>query len=155
MGDRPAQLKKAVSLLAGHGLDVVAQSPVYETPPWGNTNQPAFLNKVVQVAWQTQAGTPQALLSICLDVETRMGRIRTEKWGPRTIDIDILAYNDAVINAPGLTIPHPQLAARAFVLVPWAQIAPHFYVAGLDKTVQALCNALPLIEQTSVKIIGA
>lgn len=154
LGDRLSNLNQALERLSQANLQVVKRSSVYESAAWGKTDQPAFLNMVVLVSWIHAKGTPEELLQNCLSVEQHMGRVRTEKWGPRIIDIDVLAYNDLTICVSGLTIPHPQFASRAFVLVPWAQIAPTFRVIGFLESVQSIKNALPATERASVKIVG-
>ena len=91
-----------------------------------------------QVVTGTFAGAPRELLDRIHAIERSMGRVRAERWGPRTIDIDILTFGETVIEEPALTIPHPELAARDFVLRPWAEIAPEYVVPGVDATVAAL-----------------
>ena len=109
-----------------------AQSAFYRTPPWGNTEQPAFLNAVVEL--QTRL-SPRVLLNLLLDIETRFGRIRDEgeKWGPRELDLDLLVYGEEQMDEPGLHLPHPHLHERAFVLVPLAEIAPSLEIVGVGK----------------------
>ena len=104
-------------------MKLLARSSDYATPPWGVTDQPPFINCAIAVE---TALPPRALLARALDVERTLGRDRTKerRWGPRTIDIDLLAYGDAVVDEPGLILPHPRLFERAFVLVPLAEIAP-------------------------------
>jgi 2-amino-4-hydroxy-6-hydroxymethyldihydropteridine diphosphokinase len=134
LGDRPANLRAAVASLppAVNGL---AESPVYETPPWGVTDQPAFLNMVVR---GTTALPPLELLRRLKQLETELGRQPGRRWGPRLIDIDILFYDDLVIDQPGLTVPHPRLPERAFVLVPLADLAPDLVHPRLGKSVREL-----------------
>ncbi len=139
MGDRPRMLASAVELLAGPDLRVVRRSRVYETPPWGKTDQPPFLNQVIEV--NTALG-PEALLGRCLQVEQRLGRVRAERWGPRTIDVDLLLYGDVVARRPDLTVPHPEMRRRAFVLVPLAEIAPGLRLPT-GEAVEALLQGLP------------
>ena len=105
------------------------QSAFYRTPAWGKTDQPAFLNAVVELRTRMPA---QVLLESLLEIEARFGRVRSEaeRWGPRVIDLDLLAYGDEVIDEPGLTLPHPHLHERAFVLVPLAEIAPALVIPG-------------------------
>ncbi|GAB2505014.1 2-amino-4-hydroxy-6-hydroxymethyldihydropteridine diphosphokinase [Arenimonas alkanexedens] len=105
------------------------QSAFYRTPAWGKTDQPPFLNAVVEL--RTRITAPVLLASL-LEIEARFGRVRSEaeRWGPRTIDLDLLTYGDAVIDEPGLTLPHPHLHERAFVLVPLAEIAPDLVIPG-------------------------
>jgi 2-amino-4-hydroxy-6-hydroxymethyldihydropteridine diphosphokinase len=138
LGDRRQHLAEAVRRLhAGPALQVVKISPVYESSPVGVTAQPDFLNLVVQVA-TTQ--TPHELLAECLRIETDLGRVRRERWGPRTIDIDVLLYGDARIDDEHLTVPHPRMRERSFVLTLLAEIAPGMKLDG--KTVGELADAL-------------
>lgn len=99
---------------------VKAVSSLWQTPPWGKTDQPDFLNAVAEIATVL---SPRALLDHCLAIERAMKRERQERWGPRTLDIDIVAFGDRVIAEDGLAIPHPRAGERAFVLVPMAEIA--------------------------------
>jgi len=105
------------------------QSAFYRTPAWGKTDQPAFINAVVELRTRMPA---QVLLESLLEIEARFGRVRSEaeRWGPRVIDLDLLAYGDEVVDQPGLTLPHPHLHERAFVLVPLAEIAPGLVIPG-------------------------
>ena len=105
------------------------QSAFYRTPAWGKTDQPAFLNAVVELRTRMPA---KVLLEALLAIEERFGRVRSEaeRWGPRVLDLDLLAYGDEVIDEPGLTLPHPRLHERAFVLVPLAEIAPALVIPG-------------------------
>lgn len=107
-----------------------AQSRFYRSPPWGNTEQPEFINAVVEV--QTRLA-PRVLLNYLLDIEIRFGRDRSEgeKWGPRAIDLDLLAYGDETVDEPGMHLPHPHIGERAFVLVPLAEIAPSLEIPGM------------------------
>ena len=120
LGDRLANLQRAVELLAEvSGLRVARSSRVYETEPVGGPEQPEYLNAVVEVETDL---APRDLLEACLSVETRMGRVRAEPWGPRTIDVDVLTYGDETIDEPDLVIPHPRMHERGFVLVPLAEL---------------------------------
>ncbi len=128
MGDRTAFLVRAVDGLGTHpSIDVTAISAIYETPPWGKTDQPAFLNAAALIR---TALPPRALLETILGVERKLGRVRGELWGPRNIDIDILLFGNRTVDEPGLTIPHPRIQDRAFVLRPLADILPDAVVAG-------------------------
>ena len=120
MGDRAANLVTAVRLLAEAGLNVIERSKIYETLPVGNKAQGLFLNAAVAVE---TAMTPLELLDRCLRIESSMGRIRKEHWGPRIIDIDILMCDGIIIDDVRLTVPHPQMHMRAFVMKPLADIA--------------------------------
>jgi 2-amino-4-hydroxy-6-hydroxymethyldihydropteridine diphosphokinase len=119
LGDRAANLKLARESLAEAG-ELVASSLVYQTPPWGIVDQPAFLNQVVQIRTDLR---PAELLKYLKALETRMGRVPSVKYGPRLIDMDILFYDQRVIENRQLQVPHPRLAERAFVLVPLADLA--------------------------------
>lgn len=119
LGDRLANLRNTIRALPPE-VEVTAQSPVYETPPWGYEQQPIFLNQVVEAL---TALSPQDLLSYLKKLEEQQGRTPTFHYGPRQIDIDILFYDDLVLNSPNLTIPHPRLSERAFVLVPLADLS--------------------------------
>jgi 2-amino-4-hydroxy-6-hydroxymethyldihydropteridine diphosphokinase len=128
LGDRRQHLAEAVRRLhGGPALQVVKISSVYESSPVGVAAQPDFLNLVVQVA-TTHA--PQELLAECLRLETDLGRERRERWGPRTIDIDLLLYGDVLIHDESLTVPHPRMRERSFVLAPLAEIAPGLKLDG-------------------------
>ena len=120
LGDRMANLRAALQALPPE-VQPAACSAVYETPPWGYVDQPAFLNQVIQAETTLE---PQALLSFLKDVEQTLGRQPNFRNGPRLIDLDILLYDDLVLNTSHLIIPHPRLAERAFVLAPLAEIAP-------------------------------
>ncbi len=121
LGDRAANLTTAIAHLSERGR-VTAVSPVYETPPWGVTDQPAYYNQVVQVRTELP---PHALLHALKEMEAELGRDSgAVRYGPRLIDFDIVLYDDLVLTSYSLTIPHPRLIERAFVLVPLADIAP-------------------------------
>ena len=128
LGDRLANLQRAVELLAARpGLRVERSSRVYETDPVGGPPQPEYLNAVVEV--QTTL-SPHDLLTACMDVEQRMGRVRAERWGPRIIDIDVLTYDEEEIDEPDLVVPHPRMHERAFVLVPLLELDPDPLLPG-------------------------
>jgi len=121
--------RAATALCDASDVRLLAQSSDYKTPPWGIEDQPAFVNRCIAVE---TALTPRALLHRALAVERMLGRDRgrEQRWGPRAIDIDLLAYDDLKIDEPGLALPHPRLFERAFVLVPLAEIAPDRMIAG-------------------------
>ncbi|GJM41309.1 MAG: 2-amino-4-hydroxy-6-hydroxymethyldihydropteridine diphosphokinase [Ardenticatenaceae bacterium] len=134
LGDRTANLQSAIDGLAEE-LVITAVSPIYQTPPWGVTDQPDFLN--LCLAAQTEF-SPIALLSFIKDLEVNLGRKPAERWGPRLIDIDILFYAKQIFETENLTIPHPHLAERAFVLHPLADIAADFVHPILGETISDL-----------------
>jgi 2-amino-4-hydroxy-6-hydroxymethyldihydropteridine diphosphokinase len=121
VGDREGNLDRGLRLLESRAFTITASSSVYETEPVGGPPQGPYLNMVVR--GETALG-PEALLEACLATERDMGRVRAERFGPRTLDVDILLYGDLVLDTPDLTLPHPQLHERRFVLVPLAEIAP-------------------------------
>jgi 2-amino-4-hydroxy-6-hydroxymethyldihydropteridine diphosphokinase len=131
MGDRLANLQAGVEgLRRTPGVDVVAVSSVYETDPVGGPEQPAFLNAVVVVDTEL---TPEALLASVQDIEDTAGRVREERWGPRTLDVDLLVVGAQTRNDENLQLPHPRVAERAFVLVPWAEVDPDFEVVDVGR----------------------
>lgn len=141
LGDRLEYLQRAVDLLhADERTRVDAVSSVYETAPVGGPEQDAFLNLAVRVATRR---TPLRLLALCHAVEARLGRVREVRWGPRTIDVDILLYGDETISRPCLEIPHPRLADRAFALIPLIEVAPGQRLpATEDRPEQSLTTTL-------------
>ena len=119
LGDRLANLRRAVELLdATPGVDVMRSSRVYETEPVGPP-QPAYLNAVVEVETELE---PHQLLAAAQAVEEALGRVRAERWGPRTIDVDVLTYDERTVDEPDLTVPHPRMHERGFVLVPLGEL---------------------------------
>lgn len=123
MGNRLEMLKQAVSLLKEHpSIDVMKISSLYETDPVGYTEQDAFLNIVVYLQTELSA---HELLDVCQSIETELNRKREIRWGPRTIDLDILLYNQDEVNSARLIIPHPRMHERAFVLVPLLELDPN------------------------------
>ena len=139
-GDRIAQLERARTRIAATAGTIRAVSALYETAPWGKTDQAWFLNQALLL--ETKAGA-MALLRMMLDIEKSMGRRRAERYGSRLIDIDILFFNDAILREPGLTIPHPEIANRRFVLEPLNEIAPAYIHPVLHKSVRELLLACP------------
>lgn len=128
LGNREETLRKAVrQLAAADGVNTLAVSSLYETEPWGKKDQPSFLN--IAVSQQTTL-SPEKLLALAQAVETELGRVRHERWGPRTVDVDILHIEGVERKTPTLTLPHPFMTERAFVLVPLAEIAPDLVVMG-------------------------
>jgi 2-amino-4-hydroxy-6-hydroxymethyldihydropteridine diphosphokinase len=126
LGDRLAHLRDGLATLAT-GVTVDAVSPVYETAPVGGPEQPEYLNAVVLV---TTDLPPYELLALAHRAEAAAGRERAERWGPRTLDVDVVAYDDLVSDDPGLTLPHPRAHERAFVLRPWLDVDPGATLPG-------------------------
>ncbi len=116
LGDRLGHLQGALDSLAAAGIDIVAVSGVYETAPVGGPDQDDFLNAVTIVETTL---SPHELLSACQRVEAEHDRVREVRWGPRTLDVDVIAYADVILDDPSLTLPHPRAHERAFVCVPW------------------------------------
>ncbi len=144
LGDRAAYLAEAINQISAQCGRVISTSSIYETAAWGNVNQPAFYNQAVKLVTIL---SPEALIERLLAIESEMGRVRTEKYGPRTIDLDILMINDIVINTPTLTIPHPQLHNRRFALLPLHEIAPALHHPVLNKTIyELLLNCLDTLD---------
>lgn len=135
LGDRLAHLKTAEQEIALHIGNIVAISKIYETEAWGNNDLPAFYNQVIEVK---TALFPEEVLAKIVLIEQKMGRIREQKWGNRTIDIDILVYENLVIQSEKLTIPHPEMQNRNFVLIPLMELAPDLEHPILKKTVEEL-----------------
>jgi 2-amino-4-hydroxy-6-hydroxymethyldihydropteridine diphosphokinase len=131
VGDVRSTFARAVAMLCDDSVvRLTARSSDYRTPPWGVTDQPPFINAVIAVS---SFLAPRDLLARALTVERALGRNREHElhWGPRTIDIDLLAYDDLVLHDPDLTLPHPRLFERAFVLAPLAEIAPERVIGGV------------------------
>ena len=137
-GDRQANLQSAIEALPPE-VTVTAKSSVYQTPPWGYTDQPDFLNMVV--AGKTRL-PPRELLSYIKELEQQVGRTASFRWGPREIDIDILDYGGQALDLEGLTLPHPRMEARAFVLVPLAEVAPEWVHPRLGVSIRELLAEL-------------
>ena len=138
LGDRAATLAKAKSLIAKKIGNVVKASSLYETQPWGKTDQPEFLNQALEVATELP---PLAVLKAMLEIEQQLGRTRQQKWDARTIDIDMLFYDAKVLNTKELTLPHPHLHERNFALVPMLEIAANKQHPVFKKTVEELYEA--------------
>lgn len=132
IGEVEANMCRALQMLQSQpGIDVESVSSLYATPPWGKTDQPDFLNAAAQIATSL---TGEQLLEACLDVEQKLKRERREMWGPRTIDIDILAMEGSEIVSQRLTVPHPRLTERAFALLPLAELMPNLMIADRKVT---------------------
>jgi 2-amino-4-hydroxy-6-hydroxymethyldihydropteridine diphosphokinase len=149
VGDVRATLSEAIALFAdGADVKLIARSSEYRTPPWGVTDQPPFINLAIAVETRL---SPRDLLTRALNVVRALDRDRTreQRWGPRTIDIDLLAYDDLALDEPALTLPHPRLFERAFVLVPLAEIVPDRVIAG-----RRVRDALAAIDATGIEKLG-
>jgi 2-amino-4-hydroxy-6-hydroxymethyldihydropteridine diphosphokinase len=136
LGDRLGNLRAALNFLRGL-FTVVKTSDVFETTPWGVTDQPCFLNACLLIGC---AMPPEALLEQVKAIEKKMGRLTTRRWGERIIDIDILLMDSLVYDAPDLRVPHADMHRRAFVLIPLAQILPHWVHPGTGRTVASLAE---------------
>jgi 2-amino-4-hydroxy-6-hydroxymethyldihydropteridine diphosphokinase len=146
LGDVRATLARAIAMLCERSdIRLLARSSDYLTPPWGVEDQPAFVNLCIAI---NTTLTPHALLARAQAVERTFGRdrAREQRWGPRPLDIDILAYDDVVLNDSDLTLPHPRLHERAFVLMPLAEIAPTRIIAGVR-----VDEALARLDNTGIK----
>ena len=128
LGDRRGHLEAAfASLAALPGTRLLGRSAVFETPPFGPPGQQNYFNAAASLATTL---APLALLDSLLSIEQSRGRVRRERWGPRTLDLDLLLHGDAIIQEPRLTLPHPEMLRRAFVLVPLHDLAPELVLAG-------------------------
>ncbi len=141
VGDREAYLKasrEAVNKLKK--TTIIRSSSIYETEPWGIEKQSPFLNQIIEIETEL---TPLELFAACQNIEIKLKRRKTEKWGPREIDIDLLLYGEFVIDNEKIQIPHPRLSERRFVLIPLSEIAPKLKVPGLERSVEALLDVCP------------
>ncbi len=138
LGDKTAQLEKAVQYIQQECGEIVKRSAFYETAPWGFTDQPSFINQAI---WIKTSLDPEELMQSLLNIEAKMGRIRTVKLGPRIIDLDILQIDQTVMETPILHIPHPAMTERRFALAPLAEIAPELLHPVLLKTATELLQA--------------
>lgn len=145
VGDARGTIARAIEAFCTGPVRLMARSSDYLTPPWGVTDQPPFVNACIAV---TTHLLPEALLAHARAVETRFGRDRKneQRWGPRPIDIDLLAYDGVVLDTPDLTLPHPRLFERAFVLVPLAEIAPDRIISG-----RTAVEALTALDRTGIE----
>ena len=136
VGPREVTLLRAVDLLAeADDVEVLAVSQLRETEPVGVLDQPSFLNGAVRVETSL---APRVLLELLLGIERSLGRVRAERWGPRSVDLDLLVYGDETVDEPGLRIPHPRLPERRFALEPLAELDPDLVVPGLGPVSAAL-----------------
>lgn len=152
LGDKAANLAAALETIRSTCGKIVQHSSVYETAAWGVTDQPVFLNCVIEVA--TELG-PEALLGTLLEIEKQMGRVRLQRWGERVIDLDVLYYDQLVLSSETLILPHPRLQERRFTLVPLCEIAAELVHPLLHKTsVQLLesCTDESLVTKVSISL---
>ena len=145
LGDRLAYLRSALDRMRPC---VDAVSPVYETPPWGPVSQPDYLNAVILASDDT--ADPPVWLARAHAAEDAAGRVRDQRWGPRTLDVDVIAVDDIELKDPDLTLPHPRAAERAFVLVPWLAVDPEARLSG--ESVADLVTQLPSSEISAVRM---
>lgn len=143
LGDRLQNLRRAVDELGARGVSCVMASSVYETAPVGKEEQPDFLNAVIEVETSL---TPEELLSVCMEVERVLGRVRVERWGPRVVDVDVLLYDDLRIESEMLVVPHPRLFERRFVLAPLVEIAPNLFLTKVG-------HVRDYLEQTNDQVV--
>lgn len=140
IGDSRSFLQQAKTAIASAVGNIINESGIYKTEPWGNKDQQDFLNQVLEVSTDLE---PEVLLQTILNIEHKMGRYRMGKWGPRVIDIDLLFYGDLVMQTQRLTIPHPLLHERKFTLMPISEIAPDFIHPVLHRTMNELLDNCP------------
>lgn len=147
LGDRKANIEQACRHIQNELSPTIIRSHLFETAAWGKTDQAAFLNQAVAVETDIE---PLELLSLVKEIEKAVGRVDTEKWGPRVIDIDLLFYGDEIIQEPTLQIPHPYLPVRRFALLPLAEIAADIIHPVLKKTIKELLAECP--DESEVKL---
>lgn len=146
LGNRFEYLQTAVDRLAkSPKISKIIPSAIYETKPFGGPEQDDFLNAVLEVETEL---TSSELLMLAQQLESEAGRIRDIRWGPRTLDVDILSYDNVVSSDPELTLPHPRIQERAFVIIPWFEIAPEYLIPGLGK----LADLFNEIEKSEVQL---
>ena len=128
LGDKRASIARAIQVLTAAGdIHLVARSRDYRSAPWGKTDQDWFVNACVAVATSL---SPHALLERCFEAERQLKRVRQERWGPRSLDCDLLVFRDVIMTTPELTLPHPRITERAFVLVPMLEVGPDLLIKG-------------------------
>jgi 2-amino-4-hydroxy-6-hydroxymethyldihydropteridine diphosphokinase len=139
-GDRLTYLQEATRRIQYPGSRLLQQSSIYETAAWGKTDQAPFLNQALTLETPLDAPT---LMKQLLETEEQLGRVRSERYGSRTIDIDMLFFNEDIIQLPWLTVPHPEVARRRFALAPMDEIAPGYIHPVLQKTIHELLVSCP------------
>lgn len=150
VGERELYLNNSITLITEEIGSIRKKSKVYESVPWGVENQNNYLNQVLQIK---SLCSPEEVLEIVLQIEDKIGRIRNEKWGERIIDIDILFFNDLIIEKEGICIPHIHLQNRKFVLIPLNEIAPNFMHPKYNKTISELlihCKDIESVEEYAI-----
>lgn len=141
MGNRLKAFQRAIQLLDKiNAIRVVASSSIYETDPVGYTNQACFLNAVIKISTSLQ---PEDLLQTCLLIEKKLGRKREIRWGPRTLDLDILLYNQENIETESLIVPHPRIQERAFVIIPLMELDPNIKLPNVNAALDDILNQIP------------
>ncbi|AVQ45013.1 2-amino-4-hydroxy-6-hydroxymethyldihydropteridine diphosphokinase [Clostridium botulinum] len=139
IGDKKDYIKRALEKIEEREIKIIKVSPIYETEPYGVLDQDSFLNGVVRIETNL---TPEDLIEVLLDIEKQLDRVRERKWGPRTIDLDIIFYDDLIINKNNLIIPHKDMENREFVLKPLCDIDENFIHPVLKKSVRQLYDRL-------------
>ena len=150
MGEREDYLQNASELLAAEIGVIQKESKIYESVPWGVENQSNYLNQVLEIRSELSA---EEVLERVLQIEDKIGRIRNEKWGERIIDIDVLLFNDSIVEKDGICIPHIHLHNRKFVLIPLNEVAPSFIHPKYNKTIEELlseCKDIESVEEYAV-----
>lgn len=140
LGDRQSQIETAKSLLAEASIKIIMCSPLYISKAWGITDQPDFYNQIIQVKTTL---SPEDLMALLLDIELKMGRRRDGKWKERSIDLDLLFYGKEIRRTRSLTIPHPMIETRNFILTPMMDLSPHLVHPILGQTIQELYLETP------------
>ncbi len=151
LGNRSANLQKAIHLIQQQCGKIVQSSAIYETAAWGLTNQPSFYNQALKLETEMP---PDQLMQQLLHIENGMGRVRTIKLGPRIIDLDILFFNQLILDSTLLKLPHPDLQDRRFALLPMAEIAPYLEHPVFQKTIETLlkeCSDLLDVQKMSIE----